>query len=415
MARARRIRVAGGDIEGVIGAAEGALVADAAAQETKAKARGAGDTCANCGVTLEGAHCHVCGQLADDLHRPIWSLVADAFEGLFSLDGRFLKTVPALLFQPGRVSANYLKGARARFVQPFRLYLFSAVVFLLAVSIVAGDWTNIELDGPGPDFGEESLEESLAELDRVQAELAAEVGPEAAAGLARAREGIEAARAAREAVPGDVPRGVEVVRAEQRLQSKCAVRRELLPEEPVAECAAYAGDEGGRRDIGVEFDDEDMSLNLGGIAEWPLGVRRRLMRQADTVIDDPSRFLEAVNRWISRVLISLFPVYALLLAIMHFWKRRLFFYDHMIVSLHFHAFLFLILTILIASSAVLPFWLLCVVFVIWSNIYLYKTHRLVYGSGRFTAALRTLVLDFLYLIILSFVPVVLMVGGFLTA
>ncbi len=139
------------------------------------------------------------------------------------------------------------------------------------------------------------------------------------------------------------------------------------------------------------------------------------MHQAEIIVDEPRRFLEAVNRWISRVLISLFPVYALLLGVMHFWKRRFFYYDHIVVSLHFHAFLFLLLTLLIAASAVVPVWLLCLVFLLWSNYALYKTHRLVYECGRFSSVLRTLVLDFLYLIILMFVPVVLVIGGFLTA
>jgi len=114
------------------------------------------------------------------------------------------------------------------------------------------------------------------------------------------------------------------------------------------------------------------------------------------------------------MLIALFPIYAGLLALSHFWKRRFYYYDHVVVSLHFHAFIFLMLTIAIAASVVVPFWLLFLGVLVWSNVYLYKTHRLVYGCGRFSSGLRTLVLDVAYFVILLIALVVLLIGGFLT-
>lgn len=413
-------RVADPDLEGALSAAQSALVADAVSQELRAKARSPGGACANCGSKLAGPHCHVCGQLADNLHRPVWSLVAEAFEGLFSLDGRFLTTVPALMFRPGRVSATYLKGARARYMTPFRLYLVSAVAFLLAVSIVAGDWTQI-------DFENRDRSQDVADAQRALAEQADDArasGDETrAVVLDQVREGLAEARGAEDAVPGAVALGDDVRRTERRRTLKCEIRGDLLPEEPDAACAAVdaVADADGSADGPFDVDVPRGELDDGVVhfgseyLSWPLWLRRTIVHQSEVVIDDPRRFLEATNRWISRVLISLFPVYALLLAGMNFWKRRLYLYDHVVVSLHFHAFLFLLLTILIAASAVLPIWLLCIVFFVWSNLYVYKAHRLVYGSGRFSSVLRTLVLDFLYLIILAFVPLVLMIGGFLTA
>jgi hypothetical protein len=412
--------VAGG-IEGVAGAAGEALVADAAAQELKAgrEGRRAGDACANCAAKLQGPHCHMCGQVADDLHRPFWTLIKDAVEGLFAVDGRFLRTVPALLFQPGRVSKGYLDGARARYVAPFRLYLVAALVFLLAVSTVTGDWTDVDLDGP-PANPEEIADaqrklEDQAEAardsgDATRAAILDEVSDELATAEAGRRVAADAA------ADGENP---EIERARQRQEMKCGVRRDLLPEElgpgctPRDKAASDAAGRGPGVDVDRETGDIDFSMN-DEMLTWPIEVRRFIVHQAETIIDDPSRFLEAVNRWISRVLISLFPVYALLLGVMNFWKRRFFYYDHLVVSLHFHAFLFLMLSLLIAASVVVPWYWLCVVFFIWSNLYLYKTHRLVYGSGRFTSALRTLVLDFVYLIVLSFTPIILVVGGFLT-
>lgn len=393
-----------GDIEGIVGAGESALYADAAAKELKPGRRGAGGTCANCGATLVGPHCHECGQVADDLHRPLWSLVGDALEGLFSLDGRFVNTVPALMLKPGRVTADYLGGARARFVQPFRLYLFASVIFLLAVSLTGG-WNGFDLDPAGSTS--ERIERVQTELQR-EAEAQAARGDEAgAARIQSARDRLAADRAAIDA--GDAAER-ERLRLERQQEMKCGVRHAVLPEEPGACSAAEDESDAASNTAG----DDDIDLDEG-IKSWPIGFRRLIVHQSEVIIDDPSRFLDAIKRWLSRVLIGLFPIYALLLGLMHFWKRRFYYYDHMVVSLHFHAFLFLLLSALAAAGTILPSWLLAIVFVIWSNYYVYKTHRLVYGSGRFSAAARTLVIDFLYFCILSFVPVVLVVGGFFTA
>jgi len=385
---------------------EDAVVADAAVQEIKPRRRWEGESCANCGADLAGPHCHVCGQVADDLHRPIWALVHDAMEGLFALDGRFLKTVPPLLLRPGRVSEKYLSGSRARFVQPVRLFLFASVVFLLAVSIATGDWTDVSFDDS--DFDAEALEEANVELEELRDGLAAE-GRGSPPGVALAQAEVDAAlERVRDRTNGsaDDPHLRELHRIQRLQERKCEVRGNLVPEDVGATCAAILAS--------LEANNDGSSIQLDDYSDLPLGVRRLVARNTERIIDDPRVYLEEVNRWMSRMLIALFPIYAALLALTHFWKRRFYYYDHIVVSLHFHAFIFLLLTIAIAASVVVPIWLLIPTVLVWSNVYLYRTHRLVYGCGRFSSGLRTLTLDVAYLVILFFALVVLLIGGFLT-
>jgi hypothetical protein len=81
--------------------------------------------CLNCGAALAGDFCQSCGQSARSLRRPFWALIGESLETLFALDGRVARTVPALMLRPGRVSRDYLDGRRARFIQPFRLYVLA--------------------------------------------------------------------------------------------------------------------------------------------------------------------------------------------------------------------------------------------------------------------------------------------------
>jgi hypothetical protein len=60
---------------------------------------------------------------AEEFHRSIWRLTAEAFEGLTDLDGRIWQTLPRLILRPGRLTRDYLNGHRASQVPPFRIFL----------------------------------------------------------------------------------------------------------------------------------------------------------------------------------------------------------------------------------------------------------------------------------------------------
>jgi len=108
-----------------------AVAADTAAGEIAHAAHGElplGTPCPNCATPLAGRWCHDCGQKGADYHRSIWHLVVEAFEGLTHFDGRFWTSARELLFNPGRLTRDFLDGHRAAQIPPFRLFL---VVLLL--------------------------------------------------------------------------------------------------------------------------------------------------------------------------------------------------------------------------------------------------------------------------------------------
>lgn len=88
----------------------------------------AGVCCANCGTPLRGAFCHGCGQTAH-VHRSLLHLVEETLHGLLHFETKAWRTVPALLWKPGRLTRDYIEGKRARYVSPLALFLF--MVFLM--------------------------------------------------------------------------------------------------------------------------------------------------------------------------------------------------------------------------------------------------------------------------------------------
>ena len=124
-----------------------ALTADAIAGEAAHAGADPSHThteCLNCGAHLHGRYCHTCGQSADDHHRSIGHLLWEAVEGFTHLDGRLAKTLPALLFKPGRLARDHIEGRRQRHVPPFRLFLITLLVFMFSaeVALKHGDHTS---------------------------------------------------------------------------------------------------------------------------------------------------------------------------------------------------------------------------------------------------------------------------------
>ena len=118
----------GGDIIGDI--AQGGLLARAAEPghgEDHSNGHTREQACLNCGTALVGSHCHACGQAAH-VHRTIGAFFHDLLHGVFHFEGKIWRTVPLLVWHPGRLTRAYIDGRRASYVSPIALFLF--VVFL---------------------------------------------------------------------------------------------------------------------------------------------------------------------------------------------------------------------------------------------------------------------------------------------
>lgn len=93
-----------------------------------------GAPCPNCATPLQGPWCYACGQSGEDFHRSIVRLAGEVVEGLLHMDGRLWRTIPDLLFRPGRLTRSYLEGHRAPQIPPLRLFL----VVLLGIFLIGG-------------------------------------------------------------------------------------------------------------------------------------------------------------------------------------------------------------------------------------------------------------------------------------
>ena len=87
--------------------------------------------CLNCQATLYGRYCHVCGQENLEPKKTVWHLVQHFFNDITHFDGKFFATVKYLLRKPGFLSAEYVAGRRASYLNPIRMYVFTSAFFFL--------------------------------------------------------------------------------------------------------------------------------------------------------------------------------------------------------------------------------------------------------------------------------------------
>lgn len=303
------------------------------------------EACLNCGALLTGQYCAHCGQRARTRLISIWELVRDAVGDLFELDSRLWQTLIPLTVRPGRLTREYLLGRRARFMPPFRTYLVLSLGFFLVAF-----------------FNPRELGLWLDPVSTTQTERQADIRRQVA-------EDLEA-----EGVP--VPEG-------------------LVPEESEDDTS---------NGVNVSCEIEDFATMQ--LPQW-LDQRltpARLKEICDRVTADNGRaFVRQLLDNIPASLFILLPLMALVLKMLYPLSKR-YYAEHLLFVVHFHAFLFLILTVEILFTRLAQLirlpefasdlaWLAVAIYI---PVYLYKSLRRVYGQGRAITILKFVLLVMAY-------------------
>ncbi len=98
-------------------------------------------TCLNCNHVVEKRFCPNCGQENKHTRESFHYLFTHFFEDLTHYDSSFWKTIKHLLFNPAKLTKEYLSGKRQTYVPPVKLYIFISFItfFLLSVLPVFND------------------------------------------------------------------------------------------------------------------------------------------------------------------------------------------------------------------------------------------------------------------------------------
>lgn len=104
-----------------------------------ATAVAAENQCSNCGHPMDGPFCGQCGQHEKSVIRFFGSVVMHFLDDIFGWDSRAGRTIVPLLFRPGFLTNEYIKGRRVHYVPPLRMYFIVSIIFFLALGFFTDD------------------------------------------------------------------------------------------------------------------------------------------------------------------------------------------------------------------------------------------------------------------------------------
>lgn len=291
--------------------------------------------CRNCGDPTVGNFCPTCGQRKADVRVSLHRLILEVLDDQLSLNSALPRTLVALLFQPGRLTAEYVRGRIARYVQPFRLYLVSSVIFFVLLTFV----------------GNVQIERSAQAIDGIGADSAAAALPDSAT-LARA--GLS-----RDSLAAAITRANETRRF-------------------VRERAEW-------RD----------NVNL---KTYVPAIDRRVDRKLDQLaLMEPRQALQTVmNDLLERgplIIFLLLPLFAGFMKLIYIRSGR-YYVEHFIFALHTHAFVFVLFAVLLVAPTG---WLAPLIFT-WMMLYFLLAMRRVYRQGWIKTSVKYFLLFNLYMI-----------------
>ncbi|MGL2967356.1 DUF3667 domain-containing protein [Flavobacterium sp. XGLA_31] len=93
-------------------------------------------TCLNCRHVVQERFCPHCGQENTDTRKTFHHLFIHFFEDLTHYENAFWKTIKNLYLKPASLTKEYLSGKRLSYLAPVRLYIFiSFVTFFLITTV----------------------------------------------------------------------------------------------------------------------------------------------------------------------------------------------------------------------------------------------------------------------------------------
>jgi hypothetical protein len=305
------------------------------------------ENCLNCGEVLRGQHCSNCGQHAQVRVLSLWGLIKDVIGDLLNADSRVWRTLLPLAFRPGLLTHDFLRGRRARYTPPFRMYLVLSLVFFVLASFEdpgSGVVLNID-EGEANiqlrDGGEAPAQGRAPPPPRETA--ATGTDPPSPGGGTDAAAGSSVALRVGPGGPRTKPRPLDAesrrlvgevmkrVPAAQREQLRAEIEQEMSRASPTEREAAA-------RFMADPCSRQNLRVDLGpGFKQY----ETRLREACRKIVSDRQGFGRALFDNIPKMMFIFLPLIAAVMWVLYLRSGR-YYVEHLLFVVHFHAFFFLV-------------------------------------------------------------------------
>jgi len=319
--------------------------------------------CLNCGTELLDRFCGNCGQDSQEFKLSVWRLFGQFFDSITEFDSKFFRSIIPLFFRPGYLTKQFLAGKRKSFLNPIQMYVFCSFIFFLTVSLVADDTIDNEINFTSDKSDSKNLVsfqlgEDSAGLDKEQIEVIKE-----SAGEAKKDKSIKNELSIK------------------WYDSKAKTAREY----------------------------DSLQMNLSSSARDGF-VKSLLVRKSMSLEhkykNNTSGFILALiqnfKENLPNLTFFLLPFFALLLMLLYV-RRRFFYVEHLLFSVHVHCFIFSFTTIWLLLDFFIPMHESIKGAFIWIIFgYLFVAMKRMYEQSWRKTFAKLVMFSFMYLILLIF-------------
>jgi uncharacterized membrane protein len=348
--------------------------------------------CANCQAPLSGPFCKMCGQSAH-IHHSLLHLAEEVVHGVLHFDAKGWRTLPLLVFFPGRLTRRYIDGQRKTYVSPLALFLF--MVFL---SFFVASFSTMNVPAP-------SAPATPAERQALQLKLEKRAASQQEI-YAKAQAALDAARK-----DGTDTAELQEVLDDARA-AEASTKRRLAQLSAAATATPPTAAEAEERER-ADRQKSNAAKTASYLKErcWIRSSSPAIESALMHALDNPDLAIYKLKNTTYKFSFMLIPISLPFLWLMFFWKRGITMYAHavfVLYSLCFMSLLFVLLMLLniIGLNAPIP-WLASLA----PPIHMFLQLRGTYQLGKWGAFWRTIVLLFVALFVsILFVLFVLMMS-----
>lgn len=324
--------------------------------------------CTNCETNFSGKFCPNCGQAVKEYDKPFSFVFYNFLGDFFAFDSRFFRTFVALLFKPGFLSKEYIKGRRVRYAPPFRIFVFvSFVLFLLLQNYTnRGLTTVLDSDINDANFGLDSV--SLIAVDSIMDE---------------AKQEFDSS---------------EVAAADSFL-NKYGVGLDTTSGDTSIHFNGSLASFRDTRDL------RQVLNKFAGVLETKLEKEedpkeRTKMREHIRLCRSPEQGMAKILEYISWAFFLLLPIFALILKLVYI-RRKHNYMRHLVFSIHIHAFIFMVMILIVGMYMTFSgnIEILTSIVILAIPVYFVIAMKKFYGQGMGKTIVKFLAVSFLYNIV----------------
>jgi len=358
-------------------------------------------TCLNCNYVVENRFCPNCGQENIDPRKTFYHLFVHFFEDLTHYENAFWKTIRNLLFKPASLTKEYLSGKRLSYLAPIRLYIFISFITFFLISAYPDNKSGI-FDINTTSSIEPATKNNSSHEIKKDSDSHRENDPEQTIPFPKKKDSTEKSlnpekdKKTNDITPNEYASKNDIDSIQKQ------VKESKRKEEDLKEILNFTIKSVRQLDSIQKFGNEKEKFTP--IEYW-------IAKKVITITDNNSteeilkKIKESFIHNLPKVLLLYMPLFAFFLWSFH-GKKRWYYFDHGIFTLHYFSFLLLINLIIFIANTVFSLFgdtgvTSFLIFIadsagfIWMFYYFFPAHHRFYGETRIISFIKTSILFFI--------------------